>query len=71
MAGGILAGAPPGLLPAGGVVVAELAGAGAELLVAVVAAVEVAATAGVVVAVGGETWGPATPVLAGLGEAEA
>ena len=53
MVGGILAGAPPGLLPVGGVVVAEVAGA--ELLVAVVAAVEVAATADVVVAVGGET----------------
>ena len=54
-------------MPAEGAVVVEVVGAvgAAELLAAVLAAVEAAATAGLVVA-GGETWGPVT-VVAGLG----
>ena len=56
------------MLPDGAVVVVVVgveAGA-AELFAAVVAVVEVA---GVVVAVGGETWGPVTVVVAGVEEA--
>ena len=51
------------MLPDGAVVVAGVE-AEAEEFVAVLAAVELAA--GVLVAVGGETWGPATLLLAGV-----